>query len=246
MTHPACDQIAYIAALPGEARALARLPALGRARRPDGSRVRLGGMGPERAEAAARAAIADGASALVSWGVAAALAPGLAAGDLLLADGVRSADGRLLAVDKTWRAAIAASLPMGLAAPGVTITEARDVIADPAAKHTLHAATGADALDMESAAIARVAAEHGAAFVAIRVVLDDANTGLPAAARVAMDAAGHLQPVALARSLVRAPLALHHQLRGLKQLAVAYRAARITLERVADALANAPADTPPA
>ena len=238
MTVPAPDRIAYIAALPGEARALARLPALGRTRRADGSRVVLGGMGPARAEAAARAAIADGAEALVSWGVAAALAPGLAAGDLLLADQLYGADGTSLAIDRAWRAAVIERLPMGLAAPAVTLTEAWDVVADPASKHALHVATGADALDMESAAIARVAGAHGAAFLAIRVVLDDANTGLPAAARVAMDDAGHLQPVALARSLIGAPMALHHQLRGLKQLAVAYRFARITLERVAGALSE--------
>ena len=182
------------------------------------------------------------ASALVSWGVAATLAPGLAAGDLLLAEKTRSADGRVRAVDAAWRAAVVGRLPMGVAAPAVTVTETHEMIADPAAKQALHATTGADALDMESAAIARVAAEHGLAFLAIRVVLDDASTGLPAAARVAMDDAGHLQPLALARGLVRAPMALHHQLRGLKQLAVAYRAARITLERVADALT----DTAPA
>ena len=237
MSLPAPNQIAYIAALPGEARALARLPALGVARRADGSQVRLGGMGAARAEAAARAAVAEGASALVSWGVAAALAPRWAAGDLLLADQLIGHDGTPYPIDREWRAAVVAGLGPTTAAASATLVESPEVVADVAAKRALHAQTGADALDMESAAIARVAAEHGLPFLAVRVVLDDANTGLPAAARVAMDEAGRLQPAALARGLIRKPLALHRQLRGMKQLAVAYRAARITLERVALAMA---------
>ncbi|RJS93969.1 purine phosphorylase [Salinisphaera sp. Q1T1-3] len=235
MSQPAPDRIAFIAALPGEARALARLPALGSAYRLDGSRVILGGMGPTRAEAAARRAIDEGATGLVSWGVAAALSPAAAPGDLLLAGSIIDADGQRHCVDPAWRAAIASRVPPGLNAASVDIAETPVVLADARAKAALYSATGAIGCDMESGAIARVAAERGVPFLAVRAVLDDANMVLPSAARAAMDESGHLQPLALTRAMIGRPRRLHAELRGLKHLAVAFRAARTTLAALAPA-----------
>lgn len=238
MARPPIDRTAFIAALPGEVRALARLPALGSVRRGDGSRVILGGVGAVRARAAAERAVAEGALGLVSWGVAAALESRFAPGDLLLADAVLGANGVRYAVDTDWRDHIVARLPAHRSAPPVTLVEADQVIDTVSGKTRLREMSGAAGCDMESAAVAAVAAEHGLSFVAVRAVLDDATMILPPAALAAMDESGHLKLVALTRAMLGRPLAVHGQLRGLKHLAVAFRAARLALADTVPAMAR--------
>src|SRR6478735_4556037 len=71
--------------------------------------VCVGGVGAQRAQAAAQLLLARGASALLSWGVAVALAPDLKAGRVLLPRAVIAADGTLLPVSSAWHEEISAN-----------------------------------------------------------------------------------------------------------------------------------------
>lgn len=52
------------------------------------------------------------------------------------------------------------------------------VVGDPAEKRALFGTTGADAVDMESAAVEKVCAEYGVSFLAVRAVSDTSDTRL--------------------------------------------------------------------
>lgn len=139
-----------------------------------------GGMGPRKSAASARALVEQGVSSLFCVGAAGALTESLEVGDLVLAEWVLEAGGGRDAApcDGAWieRArALAARTGVRLAAGGVVSVP--EPAATPEAKARLAALTGALAADMESAAAAAQAS--GVAFLALRVITDDARTGLP-------------------------------------------------------------------
>ena len=146
-----------VAALPGEARALARLRARGTAQLADGTRLALSGLGHERAAATAKKLVDDGVDCLISWGSAAALLPVLAPGDLLLPETIVTGDGQRLNCDAVLIEAFGARFDAGVRIRYGALAEASSVLANVAAKQVLHERTQAIAADMESAAIARVA-----------------------------------------------------------------------------------------
>jgi adenosylhomocysteine nucleosidase len=126
------------------------------------------GMGPAAAAAEARRVLALFRPPLVlSAGLCGGLRPGLAAGDVLVPAEVLGPDGRRWACAPAagWRA-------------GVLVTTG-GLIGSPAAKGKLHAATGADAVDMEAAAVAEACAAAGVPFAAVKGVSDPADVGLP-------------------------------------------------------------------
>lgn len=169
----------------------------------------------------------------MSWGTAAALAPAIDPGALVLASSVLGADGREWATHGGWRGALAQALAPTHQVFEQRLVETPGLVVDREAKHALYQRSGAVACDMESAAIAAVAAERGLAFVCARAIIDDASMVLPPVARAAMDADGRLRPGALMAAMAGRPATMHAQLRSLKNLAVAFRAARITLADVA-------------
>lgn len=229
-------RLGIVAALPGEARSLTRLRAQGRAYLSGGARIALSGMGASRARTTARELVDHGAKALVSWGTAAAIDPLLNPGDLMLPAEVVASDGRRYATDQEWRGSLARGIAGRVRINYGALAESRVVITSAAAKQQLHQASGAIACDMESAAVAAVAADFGLPFIAVRAIVDDATMALPPAARAAVDEAGALRPFGLLRALVGHPSTLHAQLRSLKQLSVAFRAAQLTLAAAAPAL----------
>ena len=133
------------------------------------------GVGPERAAGAAEAA--PQARAMLVFGCAGGLVPELAAGSIVVADSVCD-----LATAK--RFSLHTTLPSesvrGLGVTAVTgcIATAAAALGSPAAKREA-AATGAIAVDMESAAIARIAAARHVPLSVLRVVLDTVEDTLP-------------------------------------------------------------------
>lgn len=127
------------------------------------------GPGPERAKQCATAAVAAGARALVSWGLAGGLAAGVQAGTVILPRHVIMQRGPTFAVAAEWRERLADLANEFTVNPGdlLTVSSALD---SPAAKAAAATALGAVAVDMESAAIAAVAARARVPFVALRVV----------------------------------------------------------------------------
>jgi adenosylhomocysteine nucleosidase len=160
--------------------------------------IHQSGPGPERAAQAARAALASGAQALVSWGLAGGLDPALAPGAVVVPSAVL-VDGACFACAADWAAAVRAAArgdAQATVAAGGTLLAVAAPLATPAAKTHAGAATGAVAADMESGAIAAAAANAGVPFVAVRVVVDACGDALPPQAERFVDVRGNLRPLA--------------------------------------------------
>lgn len=142
--------------------------------------VACSGARPGRARAEAARLLAEGATGVVSFGLAAGLSPGLRPGDLVLADAVILPDGRRLTAHSAWRAVLAAALsPAGMATHLGPIAGTDHLLAAPEQKQALFEATGALAADMESHAVADVATLAGKPFIVVRAIADAADQALP-------------------------------------------------------------------
>ena len=128
---------------------------------------------------------------VVSAGVCGGLDPTLRAGDLVLPDSVMNEAGLRLPVTGSvaQRSAAAGGAP---ARAGVMATPSR-VVATPEAKAAFRAATGAVAVDMESAVILEAAAARGCSSLVVRAVSDDARETLPDEVTRLMGADGRLR-----------------------------------------------------
>lgn len=185
------------------------------------------GMGPQRAAVGTSLVVERWRPAAVAAvGYAGALVPRLRRGDVVICRAVASAEGDLLhgasqLLTAARRAAADAGLPYH---EGIGLTVER-IVRTPTEKARL--AAQALVVDMESYAIARVAAGAGLPFLALRAVSDEASQPLPDVAAF-LDAAGQLRPGALAAYLLRRPW---HVAR-LAQLGLGARKASTNLARV--------------
>ncbi|MGO9039523.1 MAG: phosphorylase [Steroidobacteraceae bacterium] len=221
-----------VAALAAEARALG--PAV-RGRGPavldGGMRVTVSGIGCAAAGRAARDLIEAGAKALVSWGMAGALDPTLAAGTVCLPDEIIASDGTRFATARQWREPLAALVAADTPVAGGKLLTSAHAIETVVAKDLAYRATGAAAVDMESAAVAQAAAIHGLPFIAVRVIVDTAGDAVPRAV-VAASRAGQVQNWRLIWGLLISPA----DIAPLIRLARRYRVAIRSLEAVARVL----------
>jgi adenosylhomocysteine nucleosidase len=204
--------LVMITGLAAEARLLRKL----------GCIVLVGGGTPEGAGRQAEAAIAKGATALISFGLAGGLDPAMPPGRLVVPRQV------------LWRSHIfQADAALCAALGGATCDTllADDAIAARAdQKRALHQATGATAIDLESGAVAEWANRHGLPFAVLRAICDPAGRDLPQAALAALDTAGAIGLGRVAGSVIRNP----GQIPALLALARDARSARRTLiDRVA-------------
>jgi hopanoid-associated phosphorylase len=189
----------------------------------------VSGMGPARAEPAARKMIQNGATALVSWGFAGGLLPGLAPGTILLPEKIYAGDESVFFTDPEWRESLCGVLGREVDLRGGAIAESPGVLASPAGKCVLWRRTGAAAVDMESGTLARIAGESGVPFLAFRAITDPADAGLPRSALSAADEFGRVRPVRLFLGLCRRPAELAGLARALRYV----RAAEASLAGVA-------------
>jgi len=164
---------------------------------------------------------------VVSAGVCGGLDPALRVGDLVLPDAVINDGGLRLPVTGSvaQRAAAAGGAP---ARTGVMATASR-AVATPDAKAALRAATGAVAVDTESATILEAAAARGCSFLVVRAVSDDARETLPEELMRLMGADGRIRWGGV--------LALAHP-RVLRRALQLRRSSRRALESVAGSLAR--------
>src|SRR5438874_12671097 len=114
---------------------------------------------------------------VVSCGFCGGLDPGLIAGDLVLATAVRATSGELLEAPEPARLAAAALLD-GVRYRQGELVQATSVATTGEEKRAL-ARSGALALDMESFAVARAAEQAGIPWLALRAVVDPADSPLP-------------------------------------------------------------------
>ncbi|HUY19579.1 MAG TPA: hypothetical protein VMV15_10160 [Candidatus Binataceae bacterium] len=170
------------------------------------------GIGPRRAAKIAQRAFQalPHASLVITAGVAGALSPGLAVGDVVVADRliVAAAEGlgpeRVLTVAPERVEELSAILlEAGLAvSTGGLLTIGR-VLATGADKRQAREASGAIAVDMESASIAAEAASEGLPLVCLRTVMDAADEEVVAAGFT--DAQGHVNALRTMRTIATEP-----------------------------------------
>lgn len=182
------------------------------------------GANPRRAREEVGRLLSQGATALVSFGLAGGLSPALRAGDLVLAERVVLPEGRSVATDAAWRQAVLARAELFREASGGAVAGVDRLLVTTEEKR-LAAASGAVAADMESHAVALAAQEADVPFVVLRAVSDPAGQALPSVARVALKPGGRVDTGAVAMALVRRPSEWPAVLR----LALDTRAAMATL-----------------
>ena len=169
-------------------------------------------------------AVRQGYRGVISFGVAGGLAANLRTGDWVVASAVLDAHVPH-ATDAVWSSSLVATIPGATYAPILGVDAP---VAEPAMKRQLHMTTGACAVDMESHVVVRLAAAHGLAFAAVRVIIDPAERTIPPAALLGMRADGSANAWAVLRDLAVRP----SQFLSLVRLAVDSFAARAELLRV--------------
>jgi adenosylhomocysteine nucleosidase len=198
-------KLGIIVAMAVECRCLTRkkIPEGGLLALDDGILIGLAGVGPKAAERNAALLIQQGATALLSWGCAAALQPGLKPGDLVLPTRIIGTDGQILETETAWRERLAYKLEPHLPVFQGALAESARIVSDAAEKQAIFAANSAIALDMESAATARIAQAQHRPFLALRSIIDPADINLPPSIAMAFDENGMLRvPRMLSRALL--------------------------------------------
>lgn len=162
---------------------------------PPGTRIVVSG-GDSARLATSLDALPGDVTAVISFGIAGGLVPGIETGEVLVASAVWEAGG-LWPVD----AALLAGLPLRR---GV-IAASAGLLTDAAAKAVLHRASGALAVDMESGAAAGFARRRDLPFAVLRAVADGPADVLPLAAAVGLNPDGSPAPWRVLGALLRRP-----------------------------------------
>ncbi len=216
MSHLASERIGVVVGLAAEARIACRF----------GCPVAIGGGSSAGAEAAARRLIEQGATALISFGLAGGLDPLVRPGTVIVPEAVCTRGARI-PTDAGLNARIGGVTPhMVLGADRFAVS------AD--AKQRLWVASGCAAIDMESGAVGLTADAFGIPFAILRAICDPAERDLPPAALIALDKAGAIGLARVIASVMGAP----RQLPALRRLACDAAIARHALLRRTNALAR--------
>jgi adenosylhomocysteine nucleosidase len=198
------------------------------AARADRVRALAGGGDGERLEELIEHSVTAGGRAIISFGVAAGLTPGLAAGACLVGSKVIH-ERTCYTADPAWTASIKAAIGATYLA---TIAGVDRPLTSAYEKQALNAASGAVAADMESHIVARLATRHGLPFAVLRVIADPAERDIPPAALAGMRSDGGIDGLAVLASLLKHP----GQLLALLRLAADTRRAMAALLRCHDLL----------
>lgn len=203
----------------------------------DNVMVSHSGAGSENARSSAEQLISQGATRLISWGCAAGLSASVQPGDLIVADQLIDAEYNEIAVNSDWRNYSIHILKQQtgkkhIDVQGGPIAESKRLISDSDDKKQYHTKTGALALDMESAAIAKVARLHNLEFLAIRAIADPVTMNLPKSINYSLSNEGEILMGKLLRYLALHP----SELPGLVRLGLHFNQAKRTLIRTASQL----------
>jgi hopanoid-associated phosphorylase len=151
---------------------------------------------------------------LVSFGIAGALAPGLAAGTVVVS-------GEVVSERQSWKADAPhrerlSEFARAIGAVEGAVFGASSVMATQSDKRRVWAATGALAVDLESEIVARTATALGIPFVVLRTVADTARRNLPPASLIPLDRKGKPYLSKVFAALLRRPSQLPEMI-GLAQ-----------------------------
>jgi adenosylhomocysteine nucleosidase len=208
------------------------LAAEARVARAAGFQVIVGAGDPERTTALVTAAIRQ-AKCLISFGIAGGLAPHLRSGDVILSAEVIGPNCRWRANERIQREI--SELARRIGASHGPVLGAGDLLATEDDKAQAWRDTGALAVDMESAIVARAADAAGIPFVVLRTIADPATRQLPPAALIPLLADGTPSLTRVLGEVLRRP----RQIAALFGLARETRRALIALASPAHALRGA-------
>lgn len=172
-------------------------------------KILCAGADSRRAGDCATHLLQAGTGWLVSFGVAGGLDPDLAPGTLLLPERILSERGREVRTDDARRGQLLGrALEAGLTVSEGPLYGSSKAIGSATGKAALHRALGCVAVDMESHAVAAVAAKAGRPLLVVRAVADPAERSLPAFLAGAIDARGHSRLRPVLAQLIKDPSAL--------------------------------------
>jgi len=198
--------------------------------------IACAGASTDRAAARARQLVESGVEALLSFGIAGALSPDPVCGDLVIADSVRGADGSTYRCDSAWCGALGAELDSNVLPHRVgSLLASPRTLLHAADKQQAYRESGCLAVDMESGAVAAVAAEAALPFLAVRAIADTARDDLPALVENAVRPDGMPAIGRAVAGLIRRPWELRAVLRLARQSELALARLRM-LESVKSAL----------
>jgi adenosylhomocysteine nucleosidase len=201
-TPSAGDKVAIIAALASERRTLATVEVPGMAAT---IFVIQSGPGADAANRSALYAVANGATALISWGLAGGLNPAAVPGTLILPKRVVAPGLATLETTGQWRSRLESLCPSDLSVNSGDLATVPRVLLTPAEKALAEIELSAVAADMESWAIGDVARRAGLPFAVVRVIVDGPEDALPEQISSFVTAAGETRPVAAALSVLWHP-----------------------------------------
>jgi len=136
--------------------------------------------------------VSQGATALLSWGCAAALDDGVRPGCLILPERIIGANGEIHRVHSEWHRRLCRALESRHSVRTEDLVESDAIVKTAQEKRALGKHTDAVATDMESAAQARLAEDCGIPFMAIRAVVDTPSTDIPENVLNALDPQGNV------------------------------------------------------
>jgi adenosylhomocysteine nucleosidase len=189
------------------------------------------GAGPINADLAARRLIEQGANCLISWGCAAALAPQLKPGDLVVPERLLS-EQQAFHTNNQWSQHLQKTMGTQLNLFTGTLAESINIVASSADKRRIHQNCGALALDMESAAVVKAAQQANLPCVVIRAIADPVTMDLPQSVVHALNDQGRVELSKLLRFLLAHPW----EIPALIKLGLHFNAARKTLKKIAKQL----------
>jgi len=201
------DKIGIITGLTAEAHWL----------REAGFMVQVGGGTPYGAQCAAEGLVKAGAQGLISFGLAGGLTPGLMPGSILVPPAVIEGT-RTYICDFRLMEFLGGST-------GAPVLAGQKIAATAHEKALLYRRSHPAAIDLESGAVARVAAEKGLPFAVLRAVTDPAELDLPPAAMVALKDDGSVDLGKVLLAVLKQP----RQIPGLIALGKDAKAARAAL-----------------
>lgn len=224
--------LGVVAALPAEGRALSgEMHVDSITTSVPGLLLGISGIGRQAADQTARRLIDQGADALVSWGCGAGLTSSATPGQLFLPLHVIDQAGHLThQVDADWHDRLGRVLhDAGIGFETSALVSVNTMLTGLDSKQQLHHECSAGIADMESAAIAAVAAQYRRPFLCVRAVADNLSIALPAELLTALDEYGRPRSIEMLRMLLRRPLLIPH----IMKLGRAFGQARRSLSAVA-------------
>jgi adenosylhomocysteine nucleosidase len=203
----------------------------------DGIMVLCSGPGPENAGAAVAELMTFGVSALLSFGVAGGCAPDVPAGTAIVATAIHDLGAQggspPFYTNREWQHRLRSVLLGNAVVEQAALASTDTSVVGSTEKQSIHADTGAAAVDMESATVARACVDAAIPFMALRVILDPADLNLPRSALEGFTGTGETDSLAVMKSTMRRPSEIIPMVR----LAISGQKARKALSKTADAAA---------